>query len=208
MLPLLSLTLSPATYNDLDGGALASALGFPDLRRSLLARARGDTLEVAVGTGLNLQFYDRASLTSLTAIDLSEGMLRQAQQAATALGLPPALIDFRAADVASLPFPDDSFDSVVDTFSLCVFPDPLAALESMARVLRPSGRLLLLEHSRSALPGLGLYQDLTAAAVAATGKGCVWNQDVPGLLQAAGLRSVRAEPHLGGLILAIEAVKI
>ena len=63
-------------------------------------------------------------------------------------------------NVESLPFADDSFDCVVDTFSMCVFPNPLQALKAMARVLSPTGKLLLLEHSRSSSPLLGWYQVL------------------------------------------------
>lgn len=63
-------------------------------------------------------------------------------------------------NVESLPFADDSFDCVVDTFSMCVFPNPLQALKEMARVLSPNGKLLLLEHSRSSSPVLGWYQVL------------------------------------------------
>jgi methyltransferase OMS1 len=197
-----------ASYDDLDGGAVAEALGFPDQRAALLARARGDVLECAVGTGLNLQFYDVDALRSFTAIDISPGMLAQAQRKAeAALRLGSDALDFRTADVAALPFPDVSFDCVVDTFSLCVFPDPGAALKSMARVLRPGGRALLLEHSRSQSPLLGWYQDVTAEPVAAMGKGCVWNQDVPALVWAAGLRVERVDSYLGGLVLAIEAVR-
>jgi methyltransferase OMS1 len=65
------------TYDVLDGGAAARALGFPELRAALLAGAGGDVLEVAVGTGLNLPYYLPNQLTSLTAIDLSPGMLQQ-----------------------------------------------------------------------------------------------------------------------------------
>lgn len=63
-----------------------------------------------------------------------------------------------SGDVEALPFEENSFDCVVDTFSLCVFPKPLLALQQIARVLRPDGKLLLLEHSRSDFPLLGLYQ--------------------------------------------------
>ena len=63
-----------------------------------------------------------------------------------------------AGNVESLPFSDNSFDCVVDTFSMCVFPNPLQALRELARVLSPDGKLLLLEHSRSSLPLLGWYQ--------------------------------------------------
>jgi len=76
-----------ATYDDLDGGSAAEQLGFPALRQQLLAAARGDVLETAVGTGLNLPFYQPGALTSLTGIDLSSGMLAQAAKRAQGLEL-------------------------------------------------------------------------------------------------------------------------
>ena len=101
-----------------------------------------------------------------------------------------------------------SFDTVVDTFSCCVFPDPQAAINEMSRVLRPGGRLLLLEHNRSPNPLLGAYQDLTADTVAnAGGKGCYWNQDVPRMVRAAGLDIVQRSDRLGGLIVLLVAQK-
>lgn len=204
----MPLSLAAATYDALDGGIAAEALGFPDLRQQLLARARGRVLEVAVGTGLNLQFYREEVIDSFTAIDLSEGMLEQARGKAVALGFCPNRASFRTANVSALPFEDGSFDTVVDTFSLCVFPEPLAALKDIARVLRPgTGRALLLEHSRSTLPGVGWYQDLTAVPVAKMGKGCIWNQDVQKLVQEAGLRIEHMEGHLGGLLVSITAVR-
>ncbi|KAI7835960.1 hypothetical protein COHA_010159 [Chlorella ohadii] len=202
----------PATYDELDGGAAAESLGFPALRQQLLAQARGDVLETAVGTGLNLPLYDLESgaLASLSAIDLSGGMLAQARRRAQQLGLGERTrLELVQADVEQLQaaLGGRQFDTVVDTFSLCVFPDPLAALRSMAACLRPGGTLLLLEHSRSGFGPLAAYQDLTAPAVAATGKGCRWNDDVPGLVAAAGLEVQRLEAHVGGLIVSLSAVK-
>ncbi|KAL4528160.1 hypothetical protein Ndes2526B_g07942 [Nannochloris sp. 'desiccata'] len=207
-------------YDDLDGGVVADALGFPDQRKALLQEATGDVLETAVGTGLNLQYYNLKNVRSFTAIDLSPGMLRQAQLKATFLQFPSSstsssssrssnsFLFFQQADIATLPFPDNSFDSVVDTFSLCVFPDPAAALRSMTRVVRPGGKVLLLEHSRSTSPVLGWYQDITAAQVASMGKGCVWNQDVIKLVENAGLRIERVDKYVGDLVLSITAVKV
>jgi ubiquinone/menaquinone biosynthesis C-methylase UbiE len=107
--------------------------------------------------------------------------------------------------VERLPFQDASFDSVVDTFSLCVFPRPGEALRELARVLRPGGRLLLLEHSRSSSPLLAAYQDATNGAVAAMSKGCAWNQDVEALLAGAGLRPLRLERYVAGTVVLVQA---
>jgi len=197
------------TYDRLDGGAAADALGFGDGRAALLARASGRVLELAVGTGLNLPLYNWSAVSELTAVDLSAGMLSRAgARVAASPALRAARLSLVQADVAALPFPDGSFDCVVDTFSLCVFPDPRAALAEAARVLAPGGRLLLLEHARSPNTLLGAYQDATAAAVAATAKGCVYNQDVPALVAAlGGLAPAAVTRSLGGLIVELEASK-
>ena len=96
---------------------------------------------------------------------------------------------------------------MVDTFSLCVFPDPLEALKEMARVTKEeTGRVLLLENSRSTIAPLGWYQDVTSSAIAKTGgKACVWNQDVINLARKAGLEVVTATPVLGGVFMLLEA---
>mmetsp|Transcript_30167 Transcript_30167/g.57934 ORF Transcript_30167/g.57934 Transcript_30167/m.57934 type:complete len:278 (-) Transcript_30167:321-1154(-) len=194
-------------YDSLNDGTGAKLLGLEDLRRLLLAQASGDVLECGVGTGLNLPLYNPANVKSISAIDLSEGMLSQASIRAAELPLRSRLTLLQG-NVESLPFENESFDTVVDTFSLCVYPDPLAALMSMRRVVRSGGRILLLEHNRSPNGVLGAYQDLTAQPVAKMSKGCVYNQDVRSLVQQAGLEVVTIKPALGGLIQAVEARKV
>lgn len=108
------------------------------------AQASGETLEVAVGTGLNLPYY--ADEVSLTGIDLSEEMLAIARERAAKLGRE---VELREADAHELPFDVASFDSVVCTYSLCGIPDPELAVGEMKRVLRPGGRLVLVDHIRS-----------------------------------------------------------
>lgn len=119
---------------------------FGDHRRWACSRATGETLEVAVGTGLNIEHYPQHA--TLTGIDLSSEMLAIAHKRAAALGRD---IDLREADAHRLPFDDATFDSVVCTYSLCNIPDPHRAVTEMKRVLRPDGKLILVDHIRSAV---------------------------------------------------------
>ena len=143
-------------------------------------------------------------------MDISGGMLAGAASRAEALRLceGPRRLSLLQADATSLPFASASFDCVVDTFSLCVLDAAAgAALAEAARMLRPGGSVLLLEHSRSELPPLAAYQDATADAVAAGGKGCRWNQRVLELVAASGLRVISSQPALGGVLRSIVCVK-
>jgi len=117
---------------------------FGDGRQWVCSRASGQVLEVAVGTGRNFPFY--AEGVRLTGIDLSPAMLEIARKRADELGVDA---DLREGDAQQLPFADASFDTVVCTLSLCNIPDDRRAIAEMKRVLRPGGRLLLLDHVRA-----------------------------------------------------------
>ncbi|GIG87309.1 class I SAM-dependent methyltransferase [Plantactinospora endophytica] len=113
-----------------------------DSREWICARARGRTLEVGVGTGRNLSWYDKS--VDLTGIDLSPNMLAAARRRAGTLG---RQVELREGEAEHLPFPDATFDTVVCTLAVCTVADRNAALAEMRRVLRPGGRLLLLDHA-------------------------------------------------------------
>jgi ubiquinone/menaquinone biosynthesis C-methylase UbiE len=115
-----------------------------DGRQWVCLQAAGDVLELAVGTGRNLGHY--ASDIRLTGIELSPAMLALAKREATAIG---RQADLREGGAQALPFPDGSFDTVTCTLSLCTIPDDGAAIREAHRVLRASGRFILLEHVRS-----------------------------------------------------------
>lgn len=117
---------------------------FKDSRDWVCSQAVGDVLEVAIGTGLNLAHYPAE--VRLTGIELSPAMLDIARERAIAL---PREVDLREGDAQRLAFPDDSFDTVVCTFSLCAIPDDLQAVAEMQRVLRPGGLLVLADHIAS-----------------------------------------------------------
>ena len=187
------------SYNRADW-IIEHLLGVKKLRRLLLARAQGDVLDVACGTGTNLRYLPNAQ--SITAVDLSPGMLAEAQKRAQQLNLSAT---FHEMDAESLAFPDENFDTVISTMSTCTFPDTVAALREMARVCRADGRILLLEHGLSTKNWLARFQHRTAPrhfrAV-----GCRWNQDTLALVEKAGLRIQSARRALLGILHAIEAL--
>lgn len=117
------------------------------------SKAVGEVLEVAVGTGLNLPHYPEG--TKLTGIDLSPEMLEIARTRAHDLG---RQVELREGDAHALPFPDASFDAVVCTYSLCNIPNPALAVSEMKRVLRPDGKLILVDHIRSAVKPIFWFQ--------------------------------------------------
>jgi ubiquinone/menaquinone biosynthesis C-methylase UbiE len=112
-----------------------------DSRSWVCSQAAGRTLEVAIGTGLNLTFYP--ANVELVGVDLSPAMLTRARQRAADLG---RTVDLREADALALPFPDASFDTVVCSFGLCAVSDDGRAVAEAVRVLRPGGLLLLADH--------------------------------------------------------------
>jgi ubiquinone/menaquinone biosynthesis C-methylase UbiE len=113
------------------------------------SRAVGDTLEVAIGTGLNLPYYPPG--VRLTGIDLTPEMLANAEIRARSIGRD---IDLREADAHDLPFNEASFDTVVSTYALCSIRDEVRVIAEMKRVLRPGGRLILVDHIRSSVKPL------------------------------------------------------
>lgn len=201
-------------YDMLDGrtAPLPRALGLDGLRAAVVTRAAGATLEVGCGTGANLPLYLRAPrVRSVAAVELSPEMLRVAAvvRAEVLAGGPPFGIELVQGDAAALPFCDAVFDTVVDTFSLCVFPHPLQALREMRRVLKREreARVLLVEHSLSSAPLLAAWQNITADTVARTSKGCFWNQDVTALARKAGLVVRSSSVDLFGTVTSLELVR-
>lgn len=197
-----------SSYDELDGGAASSILGLDEARSQTISMARGKVLEIGVGTGLNLRKYNPALVTNLTLVDISEGMLQEANAKVESLNL-AFPVHFVKADATSQLvdlFGENAFDAVVDSFSLCVMGNDGAkeCLKQLTQVVKKQsdgGRVLLLENSRSSNPILGFYQDVTAdAAASAGGKGCVYNQDVAALIKnTRGLTIEKETSYIAGL---------
>ena len=188
-----------SSYDDLDGGQAAKALGIAAARRNLAAHCAGRVLEVGAGTGLQAPFYAANSdIKEVTFVDASRGML-DGLRAKLANAPLPFKTEVVEADAARLPLSTGAYDCVVDTFGLCVYDAPVAVLRELGRVVKPAGRILLLENARPSNALLGAYVDATAGFVAKNGgKGCRYDQDVEALARAAGLRVVRSERFGGG----------
>jgi ubiquinone/menaquinone biosynthesis C-methylase UbiE len=151
------------------------------MRADLFGRARGDVLELGVGTGATFPNYP-ANLTGLTGLDISEGMLARARSKAASLPFPVTL---QVADFQTLPFPDASFDTVTSSLALCGIPDPGGLFAEIRRVLRPDGQLLALEHIRPPNPVLGVLTDI-GDPLYHRNVGCHLNRRTPDLLRSAG----------------------
>jgi ubiquinone/menaquinone biosynthesis C-methylase UbiE len=158
--------------------------GLREERRAMLAELGGDVLEIGPGPGLNFPFYPDA-VRSLTLAEPEEPMAVRLEERFAGSGRTGRVVRAPAED---LPLEDDSFDHVVATFVLCTVDDPHAALTEIARVLRPGGSLVFMEHVRSRDPRLAAWQDRLEPAWRRFGNGCRCNRPTPETIDAfAGL---------------------
>ncbi len=155
--------------------------GLKPVRKKLLPWATSKTLEIGCGTGANFPFYK--SIGTLTAIEPDPHMRKRAQQKATAQGLPVQIVN---ASADELPFDDDSFDTIVATFVLCTIPDPEAAAREMARVLKPTGRLIFAEHVQADAELAQNIQRVATPVWSHVAGGCRLHNDAVTQLQDAG----------------------
>lgn len=164
--------------------ALGERAGMRELRRSVLADARGAVLEIGAGTGLNLPLYPASGVQELTLAEPEPSMVARLRDAGAASSLDPAVVQ---AGAEELPFADASFDTVVSTLVLCTVGDVAQSLAEIRRVLRPGGQLLLIEHVRGDDGGaLAGWQDRLHGPWKAFGYGCNCNRDTRRLLADAG----------------------
>jgi ubiquinone/menaquinone biosynthesis C-methylase UbiE len=159
-----------------------------ELKRRLLASVQGRVLEIGVGTGLSFQHYP--PVESLVAVDPSEPMLRRARHRAVELGREVELVE---APAEALPFGGDSFDTVVSLAVLCTVDDQARALSEIRRVLRLGGRLVFLEHVRSADPKLASWQDRLERPWGWFAGGCHPNRQTLEAIEAAGFDVIELE---------------
>lgn len=163
-----------------------TACGMGDVmakRARLVPQAQGEVLEIGIGTGLNLRYYDPAKVTRLIGVDPAAQMQTLAQQRSAYLEFP---IEMVAVDVQGIHADDGRFDTIVMTFTLCSIDDPLPALREMRRVLRDNGRLLFCEHGLAPEPGVQQWQHRLTPWWKPLAGGCHLDRDIPALIREAG----------------------
>jgi ubiquinone/menaquinone biosynthesis C-methylase UbiE len=155
-------------------------------RAKIVPRAEGRVLELGVGMGLNLAFYNPAKVASVTGVDPSPEL----RAVAVAAPRNPALsVDIRDGSAEALPFDDASFDGVVCTFTLCSVHAPDAALAEARRVLKPRGRLLYCEHGLSPDPRLARWQRFWEPLWKRAAGGCHLTRPVTAAIEAGGFKA-------------------
>ncbi|MCR9104841.1 MAG: class I SAM-dependent methyltransferase [Gammaproteobacteria bacterium] len=152
-------------------------------REKVVPLARGTVLEIGIGTGLNLPFYNPANVKKVIGLDPSAKSWELAADRAAALDFELEFIGLPGEDI---PLDDNSVDSIVVTYSLCTIPDPVAALMGMARVLKPGGELVFSEHGAAPDPGVARWQDRINPVWRRMAGGCNLNRDIPHLLRSGG----------------------
>jgi ubiquinone/menaquinone biosynthesis C-methylase UbiE len=162
----------------------AEEAGLREMRRQLLVGASGRVLELGAGTGLNLELYPEG-VEELVLLEPDPHMAKRLRAAAAAS---PRPLTVSEAPAERLPFEDSSFDTAVSTLVLCTVPDPEAAMAEVARVLKPGGRLLFLEHVRAEDPKLAGWQDRLEKPWRFVGDGCHCNRDTVATIESSPLR--------------------
>lgn len=166
------------------------------LRAKIIPQATGEVLEIGIGSGLNLPFYNPDTVSAIVGVDPAAQMQELARTRADDIDIPVEII---AVDVQGIHAATDRFDTIVMTFTLCSIADPIAALQEMARVLKPTGQLLFCEHGLAPDLTVERWQHrLTPFWKPLTG-GCHLDRNIPALLAASGFEVVAlSEAYLSG----------
>jgi ubiquinone/menaquinone biosynthesis C-methylase UbiE len=169
-------------------------------RGRLFGRAEGRVLDVACGVGTNRRYLpDDATYVG---VDLSPEMLREASEMlASEDG--PETAGLCEMDAEGLAVPDDAVDTVISSLSTCTFPNPVAALDEMARVCRPDGKVLLLEHGRSSVDPVARFQEWRAEAHYRK-HACRWTQEPLEVVARSRLSVEHSRTGMLGMLTAVE----
>ena len=161
-------------------------------RQKVVPLAEGKVLEVGMGSGLNLPFYDWGKVDMVWGLEPSEGMRRKAQKNLASCG---GNVEWLGLPGESIPLDDNSADTVLLTYTLCTIPDWEQALSEMRRVLKPDGKLIFCEHGEAPDAAVKKWQDRVNPVWKKIAGGCNLNRPIPSCLKHGGfnIRSIESE---------------
>lgn len=154
-------------------------------REKVVPLAEGCVLEIGIGSGLNLPYYDPSKVERVIGLDPDENMLSYARKASKSL---PFDVEYLTLEGEQIPLDNHSVDTVLVTYTLCTIPDAVTALEGMRKVLKPGGRLIFCEHGKAPDEKVRRWQDRLNPIWGRIGGGCNLNRDIPALIEAGGFR--------------------
>ena len=154
-------------------------------RQKVVPLAEGIILEVGIGSGLNIPFYDRAKVKRLIGLDPSPELNAMAQDMANKHDLE---VEFLLSVAESIPLPDHHVDTVLVTYTMCTIPDALSANKEMLRVLKPGGSMIFCEHGLAPDAKVSKWQRRIDPFWAKIAGGCHLNRDIPELIRSSGFQ--------------------
>ena len=159
-------------------------------REKVVPLAQGCVLEVGVGTGLNLPYYDAGKVSKVIGLDPAPEMTRKAARVARRAGIE---VEFINAPAETIPLASASVDTALVTYALCTIPQTAPALREIARVLRPGGRLIFCEHGLAPDANVRKWQRRITPAWKVIAGGCHLGRDIPALIEQGGFRIATME---------------
>ena len=159
-------------------------------REKVIPLARGQVLEIGIGSGLNLPYYDATKVTRLWGLEPSPEMVRIAAAMVHSVGFP---VEFIGLPGDEIPLDDNSVDTVVTTYTLCSISDTEPALRQMARILRPGGQLIFCEHGSAPDESVRAWQNRVTPIWKRLAGGCHLNRNIPSVLEQGGFKVVDLE---------------
>lgn len=169
------------------------ACGLKPIRRQrekVVPLAQGCVLEVGIGSGLNLPYYDAGKVSKVIGLDPSPGMTRKTARRVRGAQVAVQIIN---ATAETIPLDAASVDTALVTYALCTIPETTPALREIARVLRPGGRLIFCEHGLAPDASVRKWQRRITPAWKVVGGGCHLDRDIPALIERGGFRIAALE---------------
>ena len=154
-------------------------------RKKVVPLAKGRVLEIGIGSGLNLQFYDSSKVEYIWGLDISAQMRKMAEKRAKSIQFK---VEFIGQSGNEIPLESNSVDTVLVTYTLCTIPDVGQALSEMSRVLMPGGELIFCEHGLAPDKDVRRWQNLMNPIWKRMGGGCNLNRPIPNLIEQGGFK--------------------